>query len=182
MIRKYLPAWQQVVLTALENVPKAKNGQEAWEKLAPEEQSAVMDFLKEHCGGDRAQGVLEKTLPMAKTAGRIHPVVWVLVVIAIVALCVVLMHLTDIWGRDVVRLMWILLCIDHVCTELVLAYRKRMARIWRARVQTAYGTQLALADMRRTLDMSRWDVVSRSNVIFYAVMLVLWGINLVFLR
>ena len=48
MKRKNLPAWQQVLLVVLESVPKAKNGQDAWDKLNDGEKAAVMDFLTEH--------------------------------------------------------------------------------------------------------------------------------------
>ena len=48
MAKKTVPAWQQVLLVALNNVPGAKNGRDAREKLNDGEKAAVMDFLTEH--------------------------------------------------------------------------------------------------------------------------------------
>ena len=44
MKRKRLPAWQQVLLVVLGNVPGAKGGHDAWEQLNGEEKAAVMEF------------------------------------------------------------------------------------------------------------------------------------------
>ena len=65
-MKKSLPGWQQVLRVALENVPKAKNGQDAWNGLNADEKTAVMAFLAEHCGEDRAQSALEETIPLAR--------------------------------------------------------------------------------------------------------------------
>ena len=48
MAKRMVPAWQQVLLVALNNVRKAKNGRDAWDKLNDGEKAAVMDFLTEH--------------------------------------------------------------------------------------------------------------------------------------
>ena len=60
MAKTELPHWQQVVVQALTAVPDANGGQEAWDKLAPDEQRAVIDFAAACCEGD-VQPLLEET-------------------------------------------------------------------------------------------------------------------------
>ena len=116
MRKKDLPAWQQVVLTALENVPKAKDGHDAWQKLNPEEQSAVMGFLGEHCGHDpeKAQAMLEETAGMVKP-GKRFAWLWALLVImvavagAIWVFCMLEERFGDLHGY-----VMILLCLSRL--------------------------------------------------------------------
>lgn len=166
-----LPSWQRVLLTALEHIPWAKDGPDAWARLSAEEQAAVMDFLAEQTGGKDVQCALEDTLARAEVQRTLLVVVKILLYMAVL--------LGVGWG--LIRqglpgdlLLWIFIGVSHVILAIMGARRKRMERIWREREKTGYGTQLALRDMRRTLDMPLWDVADRFEIIFYGAFLIVF--------
>ena len=69
MARKYTPAWQRTLLTALNNAPNASDGQSAWDSLPPEEQSAVKRFLADRAKGDQDKA-FEKFEEFRKSFGK----------------------------------------------------------------------------------------------------------------
>lgn len=89
------PAWQQVVLHVLRNVPEAKNGHDAWEKLKEEEKSAVMGFLAEH-GDMEAHTALEETCARIKRPQWLNVTGAVLIAVAAMAASVTLV----LWMRN----------------------------------------------------------------------------------
>ena len=133
MAKEIMPAWQQVLLIALNNVPKAKTGHEAWEKLNAEEQSAVMDFLAEHCG-EKAQAALEDA------CGKIQrPVwwrwplcglLWVAVAVAWLALVQWAEKLLD-WELSPV--FWALIALTNIHTGLIGSPFGKMQEMWKDR-------------------------------------------------
>ncbi len=172
MAKEIMPAWQQVLLIALNNVPKAKTGHEAWEKLNAEEQSAVMDFLAEHCG-EKAQAALEDA------CGKIQrPVwwrwllwglLWVAVAVAWVALFEWAEKLLD-WELSPV--FWALIALTNIHTGLIGSPFGKMQEMWKEHVATHYGTTLALNDMYRHYNLPRRERISKGMVICWAVLLV----------
>lgn len=169
MSRKSLPAWQQVVLTALENVPKAKNGRDAWEKLIPEEQAAVIDFLTEHCGEDKAQGALEETWKEFKP--RILPH-WAEKIFGFAFVVMLVIRLE--FGLNVVSfVVWVLaLCIGVV--SMIRDDRSaRLAEIWRKRSENSQGPGRVLELMHNVTQLSWWEE-NMWGLLWYAVYVVLF--------
>ena len=174
MSRKSLPAWQQVVLTALENVPKAKNGRDAWEKLIPEEQAAVMDFLTEHCGEDKAQSALEESCAMVKH-GRGWKMTWgICWAVLIMAVSVGVALWLNKYVEGVHRYLWVVLCLHHTIRAWVGDRQGAMLIIWREHISTQNGTAIALQDMHRTLGLPSEVLRNKKDLIFWAILLILW--------
>ncbi len=174
MAKKTFPAWQQVLLTALNNVPKAKNGHDAWAKLNDEEQAAMMDFLTEHCG-ENAQAALEESCGKIKRE-KWWNTLWVGLAVLIFSVLVV-----AIWywaeerlGKEITPYVWTALTLLNLSTTLRGEPFSQMIRIWKEHVATQYGTTLALNDMYRHYNLPRRERISKGMFILWLVMLVLW--------
>lgn len=170
MAKKSLPAWQQV----LRNVPEAKNGRDAWEKLNEEEQSAVMDFLTEHCGEDKAQSALEESCAMVKH-GRGWQTTWgICWALLIMAIYVGVALWLDKYVDDVHRYLWVVVCLHHTIRAWKGNPQGTMQIIWREHVNTHYGTAIALQDMHRTLGQPSEVLRNKKDLIFWAILMILW--------
>ena len=176
MAKEILPAWQQVLLVALNGVPHRENGHDAWMKLNEEEQSAVMDFLTEHCG-ENAQAALEEACGKIK---RPKWWTWFWAIFSIVVMLVVGLLLLDWWeSLTDVRLtpfLWFgLLCPMNMHTAWKGNPAGAALEIWEKHVDTRYGTTLALNDMYRAYTTPRKERMNKAGFVFWLVMLVLWG-------
>jgi len=174
MKRKNLPAWQQVLLVALESVPKAKDGRDAWDKLNEEEKAAVMDFLAEHCGEDKAQDALEETCGKVKH-GRGWQTTWgVLIGFGILAvICAALVWLGE-QNNMFFAYLWIVMSLIHMIQAWNGDRHGRMQTIWLEHVDSLYGTTLALQDMYRTTDMPKELLRRKADLIFWGISTFVW--------
>lgn len=68
---KYMLAWQRVVIAALEAVPGAESGADAWAKLPEGEKQAIRVFAAERCSGDseKAGMMIGQLLPSVRLSG-----------------------------------------------------------------------------------------------------------------
>lgn len=167
MAKETLLAWQQVILTALRYVPKAKDGHDAWQKLNPEEQAAMMDYLGEHCDHDPVQA----QAMLAESCERLKPYrYWIWPTLLLITMVVALLWwlLPRVYDRhwSIGMLFWIAFLLYRLILELSTARKNCMIRIWRERVQTTYGTQLALRDMEKIMAARLWDVANKANIGF----------------
>ena len=158
MAKKAYPAWQEVVLTALRCVPKGKDGPGAWSRLNEEEQTAVLAFLGEHCGEERAQTALEDTIALYKRTTwkdwlgfAAWLALWTTIVVAGI-------WLEEQTGFDIHLYLMTGLCASHLRQAWRALPGYRMAEIWRKHVDTGYGTQLALPHGVSAL-IERWRAV-----------------------
>lgn len=172
MAKEIMPAWQQVLLIALNNVPKTKTGYEAWEKLNAEEQSAVLDFLTEHCG-ENAQAALEDA------CGKIQRPVWwrwllwgLLWAADAVAWVALVQWAEKLLDWDLSPVFWALLALMNIHTGLLGSPVGKMQEMWKEHVATHYGTTLALNDMYKHCNLPRRERISKGMVICWAVLLV----------
>lgn len=173
MAKKALPAWQQVLLTALNNVPKAKDGHNAWQKLNENEQAAVMSYLGEHCGHDpeQAQAMLDETAGMVKAHKRGAWLLVVLVVLIITAAAIwaywaLEKHFGDLNGYAI-----ILLCLSRLVQEWNVTPTPRMVQAWSEHLANRDGTASALKEMERLLSLPKKELRSKAELIFYFVAL-----------
>ena len=172
MAKEITPAWQQVLLIALNNVPKTKTGHEAWETLNAEERSAVMDFLTEHCGDDAPAALEEACGKIQRPAWwrwLLWGLLWVAVAVAWVALFEWAEKLLD-WELSPV--FWALLALGNIHTGLIGSPFGKMQEMWKEHVATHYGTTLALNDMYRHYHLPRRERIGKGMVICWAVLLV----------
>ena len=174
MSRKSLPAWQQVLMTALENVPKAKNGRDAWEKLNEAEKAAVMDFLTEHCGEDKAQSALEETCAMIKHGRGWRTTVGLLIVLAILAVTLWAMLWLDKYVEGVYRYLWLVLCPLNMHTAWQGNPAGKAQQSWTKRIETNKGTALALKEMYQVYTAPRKERMNKGMFGFWLVMWLLW--------
>ena len=166
MAKRMVPAWQQVLLVVLNNVPKAKNGRDAWDKLNDGEKVAVMDFLTEHCG-DEAQAKLDKTCGKVKHGKGWRTTVGLLIVLAILA--VVLWLEKYVEGDH--RYLWIVLCPLNMYTAWQGNPVGKAQQIWEERAETDQGTALALKVMYQIYTAPR---KARMNKVMFGFWLVMW--------
>lgn len=167
-MKKSLPGWQQVLLVALENVPKAKNGQDAWNGLNADEKTAVMAFLAEHCGEDRAQSALEETIPLA----RPHRVPRWLKWLFALALYLPLSCLLKV-GPEVVKYGVIALLIGVTVMSMIRDDRSpRLEEIWRERTDYLPGIRRVLELMHNVTQLSWWEE-NRMWLLRFVVLMVL---------
>ena len=169
MARKNLPAWQQVVLTALNNVPKAEDGHDAWQKLNAEEQSAVMGFLNAHCG-EETQTKLEESCGMVKSqAWRWGEVIAYLLMLAVVmAGCVYIEMRLD---KNHSMVFWTFYSLNRVIDDIAGARRTAMREIWNQREQTQWGVSIALENMKEVVVQPLSELCKGGWLIFHGIML-----------
>lgn len=171
MKRKNLPAWQQVLLVALRNVPEAENGHDAWAKLNEEEQAAVMAYLTEHCG-DEAQAKLEETCSMMKHSRWVVQC-WIslLAVSFIVAWIGLFFWLQRALNKRVTLYIWLLIC----PIEMYMAWHGNPAgkarQIWEDYMETRVDAASALNRMHLAYTAPRKERMNKGS--FY-LWLVLW--------
>ena len=171
MARK-LPAWQQVLLVALNNVPGAKNGRDAWDKLNDGEKAAVMDFLTEHCG-DEAQAKLEETTAMIGS-GKRYAWLWVLLVMLVItALLIGGYWVLEQRVGDLKGWVIILLCVSRLEQAWNVSPVQRMAEIWGERTSTHAGTASALKEMHQTFCLPKKELRSKAAMVLWAALLVI---------
>ena len=178
MAKKSLPAWQQVLLTALRNVPKAKDGHDAWRKLSAEEQVAVMDFLAEQCGSDpeKALTLLEESVAMIKP-GRRGAWLWyllgLLIIMAIVlwAFWELEKHFGDLHGYVVM-----LLCLSRLEQAWNVTPTYRMVQVWTERISSRAGTASALKEMHRICSLPKKELRSKAALIIWSALLAIVSI------
>lgn len=153
MARKYTPAWQRTLLTALNNAPNASDGQSAWDSLPPEEQSAVKRFLADRAKGDqdKADAMLRETLPLVKPAKELG---W-LWLIGVLAVCIlggmVLAALTEnVFDAKARAAMYTVGFGISLISNFAGAKGSRMRRIWTKRTEGEDGAYAALKRMFAT--------------------------------
>lgn len=175
MSRKNLPAWQQVVQIALNNVPERDNGRDAWEKLNEEERSAVMDFLTEHCG-EEAPAKLEEICGKIK-----HPKwwVWFWVIFSMAALFAAVFLLVDWWeswtDMRLSPFVWLILCPLNMYTAWKGDQSSKAQEIWKAHSPNQGDTATALKYMYQAYTAPRKERINKASFCFWLVMLVFWG-------
>lgn len=172
MAKKIYPSWQEVLLTALRSIPKAKDGNEAWSRLNEEEQAGVMAFLEEHSEGDpdRAKTMLEETLALYKRTGW---QAWLGLALAVIYVAggIWLEEHTEYYLHGHVMA---LLCALNLRREWCALPGAKMAQIWREHVDTRYGTILALHDMEWHFLLPRKERVNKSAMCFWAIALAVY--------
>lgn len=169
MKRKNLPAWQQVLLVALESVPKAKDGRDAWDKLNEEEKAAVMDFLAEHCGND-AQEKLEESYEMVQSqALRWGEVIAYLLMLAVVITgCLYVGNRLD---KNHSMIFWTFYSLNRVIDDIAGARRAAMREVWNQREQTQEGVSIALANMKEAVAQPLSELCKGGWLILHGFML-----------
>ena len=171
MKRKNLPAWQQVLLVALRNVPEAENGHDAWAKLNEEEKSAVNDYLIEHCG-DEAQAKLEETCSIAKFEGSEWRgvTVWLLIMAVVIAGCVYVDKCLD---KNASMIFWTFYSLNRIIDDITGARRSKMEEVWKHREQTQTGVSAALEKMEEVVFRPRRELCKDGWTIFHGIMLLI---------
>ena len=174
MARK-IPDWQQVLLLALNNIPHREDGHDAWDKLDEEEQSAVMDFLTEHCG-ENADTALEDTCSRIK-----HPKwwTWFWVIFSMVAMFAAGLLLLDWWeswtDMQFAPFLWLILCPLNMYTAWKGNPAGKAQEIWKAHSPNRGDTLAALQYMYQAYTAPRRERINKASFCFWLVMLVLWG-------
>lgn len=179
MPKKTLPAWQQVLLTALNNVPKAEDGHDAWQKLNEDEQAAVMGYLGEHCGHDpeQAQAMLDETAGMVKARSE----KWIIafgVVLAVVVASLALITILEQYFESATRALHVFTWLVFSVSALINAKRDRMVRLWSEHENSAESTRSALESMYQTQTGTVWAVVRKVWLLACLLLLVLWSVSL----
>lgn len=174
MAKKNLPAWQRVLLVALNNVPEAKDGHDAWEKLNGEEQAAVLEYLAEHCGAD-ARAKLDEACEKPRYLRGWRKYLAFLGSLALVAGFTALLY----WLEEKLELrIQVYLLTILIMGNLRQAWNPppdwELQTIWRKRVNTHYGTTLALNDMHKVVCAPPRDRRKMGSVIGWAVLLALY--------
>lgn len=172
MAKETMPPWQQVILTALRYVPKAKDGHDAWQKLNPEEQAAMMDYLGEHSGHDleQAQKMLDGTVVMVKSRKRVW--LWVLIFVLIAAATALWVcwlfekHVGDLSDYAI-----ILLCLSRLEQAWNVTPYRRMAQVWTEHLSNRDGTTSALKEMERIWFLPKRELRSKTELVLYSVAL-----------
>ena len=176
---KKIPAWQQVVLIALNNIPHREDGHDAWNKLNDEEKAAVMDFLTEHCG-EEAPAMLEETCGKIK-----HPKWWGWFwgIFSLAALFAAFFLLVDWWeswtDMQLAPFMWLILCPLNMYTAWKGNPAGKAQEIWKAHSPNQGDTAAALKYMCQAYTAPRKERISKASFCFWLVMLVLWGLIVV---
>ncbi len=139
---RYIPAWQRVVLTALNNTHMTMGVPSGWAALAQEEQQAVRTFITEKNKGDaaRAEILLAQTLTMARPRRALSLgviiLLWVLALIA-APLLTFAFGLKWLAPALAVCLLW----------ELCTAKSSRMRQLWVRRKSGEEAATQTLNDM-----------------------------------
>jgi len=154
MAKKYIPAWQKVLLTVLNNAPNPSDGASAWASLVPEEQSAVKRFLSDRAKGDqdKADAMLRETLPLVKPTKELG---W-LWLIGLLVVCLlggmVLADLTEnVFGGKAQAVLYTIGFGVVLISNFMRAKGDRMRRIWKKR---GAGEEAAYAAMKRMFGVS----------------------------
>lgn len=174
MAKDITPAWQQVLLIALNNVPHREDGHDAWQKLSPDEQAAVTDFLSEHCG-ENAPAALEATCGKIK-----HPKWWVTfwAVFSLIIVCgaatFLLFRLQDALDVRVWLYLWPPLCLMNILSAWKGNPSIKAQTIWHERIETREGARAALDSMLGVFSAPRREHMQKGSIIFYAIMLVVY--------
>lgn len=137
MAKRYVPAWQRTLLTALNNT--------AWDEMKPDEQQAVRAFIAEKNKGDdiKTEMLLQQTLNQAERSSR-RPL-WMLILLCVLAL-VAAPLLTLLTGTK-----WLVPALAAcIVWELGTAKKTRMRRIWQEREPGGVGVAGALKHMYLT--------------------------------
>ena len=154
MAKAKLPSWQQVVVQALSAVPDANGGQEAWDKLEPDEQRAITDFAAAHCEGD-VQPVLEETRQQIKPHGEWR---WLWEGAATVALSVAVLlqlrwmeNVLGAWADTAAFFMVLAVILRKLCPN-----PEHVQRFWYRRTAAYDSTLEALEKMHARLNAPDW--------------------------
>ena len=170
MKQRNLPVWQQVLLVVLRDVPEHENGTDAWQRLSPEEQSAVMDYLTLHCGDD-AHARLDETCAKIK-----HSKWWMSfwLTFAAIILIVALIVLNE-WMENWIDLHPFLM-LPIILRNLRDAWQgnpaAKVQQIWHKHVDTQEGIADALRDMHQAYTVQRR---STGYFVLWLVLLVLYA-------
>ena len=159
------PAWQQVLLVALNNVPKGKDGRGAWDKLNAEEQSAAMEFLAEHVGEENADTALDETCAMIR---RRRLPRWLLVVFAVIFWLIVWQAVNYMILVFPAKVVWSVNPGYIVLLLFTLIHRDRdrqLERLWFEREQNLKGPRTVLEQMHNVARMSRWQAFDKGYLI-----------------
>ena len=186
MMARKLPAWQQVLLVALNGTFSAKNGNEAWGKLKDEEKAAVTDFLTEHCG-ENAPSALADTCAIAKPSRLSEGLGNLLGVVGAVAICFVLKRTSD-WLSSIdwlepLQWLYVLLMFGLYILSIFADDRpSRMRELWRDRENQDGGAKAVLDGMYRVTQMTRWQAMDKGmlvlRLILFGLLLALCILNL----
>lgn len=179
MKQKHLPAWQQVLLVVLNGMFRAKNGNEAWDKLKDEEKAAVTDFLTEHCG-ENAPSALADTCAIAKPSRISEGLENLLGVVGAVAICFVLKRASD-WLSSIdwlapLQWLYVLLMFGLYILSIFSDDRpSRMRELWCDRENQDGGAKAVLDGMYRVTQMTRWQAMDKGMLV---LRLILFGLLL----
>lgn len=175
MLKKTLPAWQQVLLTALNNVPKAKDGRDAWQKLNENEQAAVMGFLGEHCGHDpeQVQAMLDETAGMVKPRSK-RMLILTGAVIATIAVIWILIVLVNMYSDQATHAIHVGIWLFNSISVIINAKGDRMLLLWSEHEDNEDSTRAALEDMHRAQTGTVWAAVRKWWLFTCLILLVLW--------
>ena len=174
MAKRMVPAWQQVLLVVMESVPEHDNGADAWQRLNPAEQAAIMDYLAAHCG-DEAQAKLEETCAKIK-----HPnwwiVCWVIlgILVFIAAFVPLMLWLEEQLAIDISDYVWLVLCPLNMFSAWLGNPTGKAQQKWKKHAETYEGTTHALNDMHRLYTLPRAERMNKGLFIFWLVMWLLW--------
>ena len=186
MVKKSLPAWQQVVLTVLNGMFSVRNGREAWDKLSDGEKAAMTDFLTEHCGAD-APSALEETCAIARPSRLSEGLGAFLGLVGAVAIYFAFKRISA-WLSSIAwlePLQW--LCILLMWGLFILSFfgddrPSRMRELWQYRENQEGGPKAVLDEMYRVTQMSRWQAMDKGmlvlRLILFGVLLLIWIVNL----
>lgn len=169
MAKKNVPAWQQVLLAALRNTPKARDGHDAWARMTDDEKSGVMGFLAEQCGAENAESALEESCAMI---GRRKLPAWLRVILTILFWFAVWQAVKIVIFCLPAKMAWVIdLC---YCALLLLALvhddrGRQLAQLWYEREQNLKGPRSVLEQMHNTARLTRWQALDRGYLILIGI-------------
>lgn len=174
-MRKYVPAWQRVVLMALQNMPAATDGKSAWDSLTQDEKQAMHCFVTERNGKDaeKSDTLIMQLLPQMKPR-KLMPL-W-LVILLFVAATVALAMLALAGEAKLLYAGLAVLAAAGIVVLLCNARKARMSWIWSQRENSREGTVKALNAMYYTALRSPFAAVSKGKAALALVMLVLFAV------
>lgn len=158
-----------MLLTALAGTPKAKDGHDAWRRMTDAEKSAVMDFLAEHVGEEKAQAALEESCAMI---GRRRLPRWLRVILTIVFWVAIWQAVKLVIFYLPAELVWIIdLC---YCALLLFALvhddrGRQLEQLWFEREQNLKGLCSVLDQMHNVTQLSKRQALDKGFLILIGI-------------
>lgn len=185
MAKKNVPAWQQVLLAALRNTPKARDGHDAWERMTDDEKSGVMGFLAEQCGAENAERALEESCAMI---GRRKLPGWLRVILTILFWFAVWQAVKIVIFCLPTRMVWVIDLCYCALLLFVLVHDDRsrqLAQLWHEREQNLKGPRSVLEQMHNTACLTRWQALDKGYLILIGIWMAMhlfFSISVIVLR